>query len=162
MIPSESDHPGLRNWNIDFSSIMCCEQPLARYHDWCFFPTIKEVCNKSYFVLRYPKSFWVLFLCQQVGAGKHWIDPLMGCPFQGGNCTYESHDPLFHRNRKCVDFFTMYNLFAFENMARFVFGVSLHLNNLVKGFMPTDKLAQFISQGFYLLIEFYNLKRQFL
>ena len=65
----------------------------------------------------------------------------------------------FYTKVASSDFFTMYNLLAFETMARFVLGVSLHLSNFVKGFMTTNKFAKFISQGFYLLMEFYNLMR---
>jgi len=47
----------------------------------------------------------------------------------------------FYREIENDDFFTMYNLFAFETMVRFVFVVSLHLNNFAMGFMTTNKFA---------------------
>ena len=39
------------------------------------------------------------------------------------------------------NFFTMHNLFAFLTMARFICGISLHLNDFVNGFMATNKFA---------------------
>ena len=53
---------GLRDWNADFSPVMCHEQPLIKYHDWCFFLAIKKMYNRNYFVHRYPNLFGSFFL----------------------------------------------------------------------------------------------------
>src|ERR1044072_9199147 len=48
---------------ISLSPVMCREQPLSRYHDWCLRGAVKDICNINNFVLRYPSSgsFWVSF-----------------------------------------------------------------------------------------------------
>src|ERR1044072_5455085 len=63
--PKPTMPPGLssRLWNISLSPVMCREQPLSRYHDWCLRGAVKDICNINNFVLRYPSSgsFWVSF-----------------------------------------------------------------------------------------------------
>ena len=131
---------GLRDWNIDLLLVMCHEQPLSRYHDWCFFPAIEEICNKDYFSLWYPNlfgsffliSFWVLVSTR----GTLWWVVLF-------REVLAFMSLMTHLSTKIAnnDFFTMHNLSAFETMTRFVSRVSLHLNNFVKGFMNTNKFA---------------------
>ena len=53
---------GLKDWSIDFSPVMCREQILSRYHDWCFFLAIKEICNMNYFGCRYTNLLGSFFL----------------------------------------------------------------------------------------------------
>ena len=131
---------GLTDWNIDFLPVMCCKQPLSRYQAWCFFPAIKEVCNRNYFVLRYPNLFGSIFFVSM------WVLVSIGWTLWWVALFRESLNlwvswPTFPKKITNDDFFTMYDLFAFETMAKFVFGVSLHLNNFVKSFMTTNKLA---------------------
>ena len=48
--------------NKDLSLVMCREQPLSRYQDFCFSLPFKHTCNINYVCLRYPYfcgSFWV-------------------------------------------------------------------------------------------------------
>ena len=56
-IPSVGDNStiigGVKHWNINFSPILWCEQPLSRYHDRRWLPTIKDICNMNYYFLRY-------------------------------------------------------------------------------------------------------------
>ena len=40
--------------NINFSPVMCREQPLSRYHDLCFSFLLKHICSINNFRLRYP------------------------------------------------------------------------------------------------------------
>ena len=58
--------------NINFSPVMCCEQPLSMYHDLCFSFLLKHIFNINNYRLRYPylyKSFrlsserFILLLC---------------------------------------------------------------------------------------------------
>ena len=149
---------GLRDWSIDFSPVICLEWPLSKYNDLCFFPTIKEVYNRNYFILRYPIFFGSFFLVSLwVWLSTGWT--LWWVALYREVLVLMSFMTHFYTKVASSDFFTMYNLLAFETMARFVLGVSLHLSNFVKGFMTTNKFAKFISQGFYLLMEFYNLMR---
>ena len=50
--------------NKDLSPVMCCEQPLSRYQDFCFSLSFRHTCNINYVCLRYP------YLC-----GSSWVSP---------------------------------------------------------------------------------------
>ena len=50
--------------NINLSPIMCREQPLSRYQDFCFSLLFRHTCNINYVCLRYP------YLC-----GSSWVSP---------------------------------------------------------------------------------------
>ena len=50
--------------NKDLSPIMCREQPLSRYQDFCFSLPFRHTCNINYACLRYP------YLC-----GSSWVRP---------------------------------------------------------------------------------------
>src|ERR1044072_8962357 len=43
--PKPTTPPGLssRLWNISFFPVMCREQPLSRYHDWCLRGAVKDI-----------------------------------------------------------------------------------------------------------------------
>src|ERR1044072_5341325 len=45
--PKSTTPPGLssRLWNISLSPVMCREQPLSRYHDWCLRGVVKDICK---------------------------------------------------------------------------------------------------------------------
>ena len=50
--------------NKDMSPVMCREQPLSRYQDFCFSLPFRHTCNINYVFLRYP------YLC-----GSSWVSP---------------------------------------------------------------------------------------
>ena len=50
--------------NIDLSPVMCREQPLSRYQDFCFSLPFRHTCNINYVCLRYP------YFC-----GSSWVSP---------------------------------------------------------------------------------------
>jgi len=48
--------------NKDFSPVVCREQPLSRYQDFCFSLPFRHTCNINYVCLRCPylfRSSWV-------------------------------------------------------------------------------------------------------
>jgi len=59
--------------NKDSSPVMCCEQPLSRYHDFSFSIPLKHICSIKNFKLTYPylygsfrvstESFTFLLVC---------------------------------------------------------------------------------------------------
>ena len=50
--------------NIDLSPVMCREQPLSRYQDFCFSLPFRHTCNINNVWLRYP------YFC-----GSSWVSP---------------------------------------------------------------------------------------
>ena len=50
--------------NKDLSPVICCEQPLSRYQDFCFSLPFRHTCNINHVCLRYP------YLC-----GSSWVSP---------------------------------------------------------------------------------------
>ena len=55
----------VRDRNIDFSRVMCLEQPLSRYHDFCFDLAFRQICSIENFRFRYPLCnalFYILLI----------------------------------------------------------------------------------------------------
>jgi len=62
--PTVSPSFMVRVRNKDLSPVMCREQPLSRYQDFCFLSPFRHICIINNVFLRYP------YLC-----GSSWVNP---------------------------------------------------------------------------------------